>query len=260
MYFTPDSSIVKHCEQCGAVLPPKRKRFCNKTCNSAWRTANYRVGDVFVCQHCGETFRPKAKDRTRFCSRTCSYAHLTLHGRPERRKPQAQWPTCEICGEPASTRQAKTCSEQCRTEYNRRKSRAHLDSQKTFKPRPCKECGQVFTPEYGSKRRCFCSDECMQKQGRRIGKATRKARLRNAKTAEPIDPILVFKRDGWQCKLCGCKTPKRLRGTTDDSAPELDHVVPLALGGGHSYANTQCLCRKCNSVKGATIAGQLGLL
>ncbi len=263
MYSTPESPIVKHCEQCGAVLPPKRKRFCSKTCNSAWRSAHYRFDTAFVCEHCGVTFNPKASNRTRFCSRDCSYAHLKLHGRPERRKPRAPsepWPTCEICGKPASIRTAKTCSDECHAEYKRRYSRVLSASKKAIKPRPCKECGTVFTPEYGDQRRAFCSSECMRKQQRRIGKATRKARMRKAARTEAVDWLAVFNRDGWRCKLCGCRTPKRLRGTTDDRAPELDHIVPLAHGGEHSYANTQCLCRKCNQEKGASVAGQLPLV
>jgi 5-methylcytosine-specific restriction endonuclease McrA len=45
-----------------------------------------------------------------------------------------------------------------------------------------------------------------------------------------------------------------------DDAPELDHIVPLACGGAHTYQNTQCTCRECNGRKGATILGQLRLL
>ena len=65
--------------------------------------------------------------------------------------------------------------------------------------------------------------------------------------------MVVLARDGWRCKLCGKRTPKRLRGTTHPDAPEIDHIIPLALGGAHSYANTQCSCRDCNGKKGARV-------
>ena len=39
----------------------------------------------------------------------------------------------------------------------------------------------------------------------------------------------------------------------------LDHIVPLAAGGAHSYANVQCAHFICNSVKGAGGIGQLRL-
>lgn len=38
-------------------------------------------------------------------------------------------------------------------------------------------------------------------------------------------------------------------GSTDH--PEIDHILPLALGGTHSPANLQVLCRPCNRSKGA---------
>jgi len=67
---------------------------------------------------------------------------------------------------------------------------------------------------------------------------------------ERIDPIKIFKRDNWKCKLCDIDTPRTLRGTIEDNAPELDHIMPLALGGSHTANNVQCLCRKCNCDKG----------
>lgn len=66
---------------------------------------------------------------------------------------------------------------------------------------------------------------------------------------ENVNPIKVFERDKWKCQICGVKTPRRLRGKYDDNAPELDHIMPLSLGGARSYMNTQCACRKCNSDK-----------
>jgi len=67
---------------------------------------------------------------------------------------------------------------------------------------------------------------------------------------ETINPYVVFERDSWTCQHCGKVTPESLRGTLDDLAPELDHILPVAFNGAHSYFNTQCLCRKCNSIKG----------
>ena len=73
---------------------------------------------------------------------------------------------------------------------------------------------------------------------------------------ETVDPLGVFERDGWRCQLCGARTPKERRGTYHDRAPELDHILPLSKGGEHSYANTQCACRRCNHGKGAEPMGQ----
>jgi 5-methylcytosine-specific restriction endonuclease McrA len=121
----------------------------------------------------------------------------------------------------------------------------------------CRECGIEFIPSFGNKHRSYCSNKCIKRRRGRVEKARRRALMRNGGNVERFDPLNVLQRDQWRCQLCGVKTPKRLRGTLGDNAPELDHIVPLAMGGDHTIANTQCLCRKCNQQKGATIAGQM---
>lgn len=80
-------------------------------------------------------------------------------------------------------------------------------------------------------------------------KAMRNARKRGAGRVESINPLKVFARDGWRCQMCNRDTPQALRGTIDPQAPELDHLVALALGGTHTWDNVACLCRRCNQLK-----------
>lgn len=51
----------------------------------------------------------------------------------------------------------------------------------------------------------------------------------------------VFERDQYRCK--GCETHLDLT---------VDHIVPVALGGGDDFHNLQTLCRTCNAKKGAS--------
>ena len=74
---------------------------------------------------------------------------------------------------------------------------------------------------------------------------------------EEIDPLEIFERDKWRCRLCRRKTPQELRGTREPNAPELDHIIPLSLGGPHTRKNVQCLCATCNRKKSAKYEGQL---
>lgn len=124
----------------------------------------------------------------------------------------------------------------------------------------CMECGNEFV-RFLSGTRKFCTKICSSKAAKsyestkrrkRISYAKRRDRLKGQKV-ENVDPFVVFDRDSWTCQICRIETPKYLRGTNDDRAPQLDHVIPLAKGGMHSYANTQCLCRKCNIFKGDKI-------
>jgi 5-methylcytosine-specific restriction endonuclease McrA len=34
---------------------------------------------------------------------------------------------------------------------------------------------------------------------------------------------------------------------------ELDHIIPLAMGGSNTARNIQVLCERCNREKGATL-------
>lgn len=104
----------------------------------------------------------------------------------------------------------------------------------------------------------YCSPRCYDRVQRDDGNRSRARRF--GVPYEQIDPIEVFGRDRWRCQICGRKTPKSRRGTLADNAPELEHRIPMALGGPHTMANVQCACRRCNMAKGARrVVGQLPL-
>lgn len=72
----------------------------------------------------------------------------------------------------------------------------------------------------------------------------RRARLKSV-FIESVDPIKVYERDGWTCKICGGKVVR--------SDASLDHIKAISIGGEHSYANVQTAHRLCNSRKGAKV-------
>lgn len=165
-------------------------------------------------------------------------------------KPEKVILYCEICGEKIIGRGKHACSNECRMEMERRRSFQNNKSKKLLIERKCKECEKLFIPEYGNKRRDFCSDKCLGKFTRRGNPRKNKERAdRFGVLYEYINVFRVFDRDGWRCQICGKKTPKKNRGTCYSNAPELDHRVPMSKGGGHIYENVQCACRKCNGLK-----------
>jgi 5-methylcytosine-specific restriction endonuclease McrA len=82
----------------------------------------------------------------------------------------------------------------------------------------------------------------------RAANQRRRARLMGA-FVEDVDHQVVFERDNWTCRLCGKLCDNTVKFPHVD-APTLDHIVPLANGGEHSYANAQTLCMSCNCAKG----------
>ncbi|KAB2792875.1 HNH endonuclease [Brucella anthropi] len=281
----PANDNRRVCEQCGIVMDgPISKRYCGKACSSkAKRIRDKDAGKhhndgapEHVCEHCGEIFR-RRKDKNnavRFCSRECGFAAKS-NLRPEQNiSPDLREEAnkfivavriarciCLQCGNrfDGVNLGERYCSEECSADYQRARYIADNDNGRDRSPRPCATCGTEFAPQYGDRRRRFCSLECSAKSD--DAKASRKASKmrRRCAAVEVVDPIKVFDRDSWRCQLCGTKTPRKLRGTYDDRAPELDHIIPISCGGEHSYRNTQCACRKCNAAKSATPMGQLRL-
>jgi hypothetical protein len=279
--FLTKRAIASKCADCQKPCRRDAKR-CSP-CHVAWKVAAPRGADgrfpgILVnrsCRFCGGQFEPR-DSKSVYCSRECAYADPKWRGdrfrflaekRAEKiadrqRQRAAITALCVSCGQefPCGTRGRKACSRECLTKWLRAAAIQHY--RRTRRPDPgmcrCRECDAQFEPVYPSKHRSFCSAECLETYSNRIGRAQRRARMLEA-VREPVDPIAVCERDGWRCQLCGVSTPRRLRGTHFDNAPEMDHIIPLALGGSHTYTNVQCACRRCNSIKGARPLGQLRL-
>jgi len=206
-----------------------------------------------ICAHCATTFTPKRTDRIMYCCRDCAFGHRRAIAV---NKPPPVPLACVCC----STRierglRCRECSKaRARLEARRIAATKHRPT-----PRICVECGLTFVAEYGTKLRRFCSEACGNKASKRISRVKAKA-VKRAATVEAVSHARVFARDGWLCHICGGRTDKARRGTYHPNAPELDHIVPLAKGGAHSYANTACAHRKCNAAKSDTIMGQPSLL
>lgn len=146
----------------------------------------------------------------------------------------------------------------------------------------CSSCGVTFErrpapPSRATPRPC-CSKRCAQRLGAlatnlarwgetapgthrakdRARCARRRARIA-AQIVETVDPDVVLERDGWRCHLCRKRIDRSLDGNAP-WGPTIDHLVPLADGGPHSYANVAAAHRLCNvrRVRGGVV--QLALL
>ncbi len=251
---------VRSCPHCGApVIGRVDKVYCSDACKKAAKDRRqYGRGRAkeCVCRQCEKTFHPKASNRTSFCSRECSEQHKRDNAKGSLRKvyiPKPKTPRpCVVCGVVFLSHSAHVCSDACTKERASVLARQAANDNHVPPTCTCAECGDTFTPAYGDTRRTYCSPACMRRATRRAGKQVRRARIK-ATAIEPVYCMRVFARDGWRCMMCGIDTPYAKRGTYAPDAPELDHIVPLALGGPHTYANTQCACRACNQAKGASL-------
>lgn len=251
-----ESCAHSNCKHCGKAfkLARDRKIFCSADCRNA-----ARARALCTCKYCGKQYKPKSVDRTTFCSRACHFGHKTANasGAHVARYCAVHFGACVVCGIGFASRLPKTvCSRVCELRRGRARNvtaaiALHKQAAAVIS---CDECRAQFCPMYGSKHASLCSPcrDLRKRAQKRTGRIARRA-MERAAHVESVDPFKVFERDGWACRLCGTPTPRLKRGTYDDDAPELDHVIPLAKGGEHTYANTQCACRKCNGLKGDEI-------
>lgn len=232
----------------------------------------------FVCCGCRQRIvraLPPTRDiRTHYCCLGCKMWAFNHKENPAVRVPRRRresrepkpFPICLICGSACSRRDAKTCSSVCSEERNRRLAREQHALAFPLRARDITcinpRCRKVFSYTFreGDGRAKYCSLRCSKRHHRR-GQNHPESRARRAGVpyVYGIKPEQVFERDGWRCQLCGCKTPKRLRGKNKLTSPELDHIIPFAAGGGHTWDNVQCACRRCNGKKNASPRGQLRL-
>jgi len=234
----PKLAYVRDCKCCGErfVTVQKLRVHCSDICMNRYSRPLVRTRTkphTLICKSCNETFDSE-KETTRYCSVRCGHDARSKRAAKDRkrREPIRQ----EILSLRSIARKPKEYSSKV----------IALEDRLTRPDTNCVECGSVIPGR--SNRVKFCSEFCDKRNQRRRNKLRRKARFRAARV-ETVDPMAVFDRDNWTCVACGIDTPRELRGTCEDNAPELDHIYPLAKGGEHSYRNTQCLCRRCNRNK-----------
>jgi 5-methylcytosine-specific restriction endonuclease McrA len=259
------------CIDCGG--PCARTRGA-KRCRNCYGLHAKRVAELNnqrTCCHCGVVFRMKQSGKTKglYCTRKCAaLAQRDAGKRPPPTPPsyykgsgkhcRVRFPTCLDCGRVYTARRKGERCHAC----------LEIKQAKRLSPRYCVVCKAVELERKQGLRLCAHCGEIARaiarKKGRRVrrrkyGKDWRQIARTRGVAYEPVNRLTVFERDGWICQLCGKPTnPKAPR--THNSAPSLDHRIPISLGGPHLYSNVQCAHLKCNVMKGnRSERGQLPL-
>lgn len=223
------------------------------------------------CECCGKEFKPK-RDRRRkyvvqkYCSPECAASSIRLYDdpldKPTLTRPRKIYPiNCSICGKVfiARNKATRVCpNDECKKKEARQKAVEYdkRTSNKDTCPRNCKECGKLFEPVYGMKRRVFCSEECSTKHSKKAewykamkkrNNRTRRARINSVPSIYYNDKD-IFVRDGWVCGICGETVDENLIYPNPLSA-SIDHILPLSKRGCDTPDNVQLAHLICNSIK-----------
>lgn len=189
-----------------------------KTCGDRFEYLGLKDKKIKVkCKTCG---RISVRDRTNLVKRKIICTHCL-----------------------AEEREAKRIAEQ------RKKEEQKAEAMRVS--RACPVCGNVFHSEYKNAK--YCSDKCKRKAHLdRYGSNYRERAKRYGVYYDPdVTRMKVIKRDHGICQICGkkCNPKDKSWGSSGPDYPTLDHIIPLAKGGTHTWDNVQCACAMCNSEK-----------
>lgn len=118
----------------------------------------------------------------------------------------------------------------------------------------CPVCGGIVT------RGTYCSKRCKEKAHNKTNEVRRNRLINKSRCDSTITLEKLWDRDGGVCQLCGTmcdrKDYEEREGcfVAGNDYPSIDHIVPLALGGSHTWDNVQLAHRRCNSVKGKRVS------
>lgn len=213
------------CQRCSKPLnglqAKRGQKYCSQACSTRDKSEH---GDAVTCKQCGQAFNAK-RDRATYCGNDCRQRALATDG---------------------MLRNERTC-----------KWASHL----TYSN--CHECGALICWKAP---KAFCSSACSSRGRGRLDYARnperfkraahrRRARIKEA-FVEDVDATKVYERDKWMCHICGKKVRKKPRFPRDPHMASLDHLIPLDLGGAHSYANVACAHLRCNLKKHTSATGE----
>ena len=254
---------MKICSVDGCDKPVQAKGLCNTHYKRLQRlgdplacvkeTKPHKPAPVAVCPVCGKEFKSHIEHgnrRKKYCSPEC-YENAKGIGSST----NLCWKKCEHCGKlfvarPAFKKYCNECKQQNAShKLSYMKTDKHINKTHVGK---CVVCGKKFINNYGEKKRIYCSGECRNKsetnkQSNADAQRRRKARkLQNA--CIPYKRLDIYERDQWICGICGKFVDIALKHPHPMSA-SIDHIIPLAKGGGDAPDNVQLAHLICNSRK-----------
>lgn len=199
------------------------------------------------CAYCGKEFTGR---RRKYCSKECNDEAYKARMRANYKWISVRHTHCDMCGKELPPRRIRFCSVECGHRWHNIKNGWVLDHGELTKT--CCVCGKEF--KTWKTRKDTCSEKCS-----RIMKNQKHDFRRDAKSG--IELRKLAERDGQICHLCGepvqwddfeQKGDYKVFG---NKYPSIDHVLPISLGGQHSWDNVRLAHRQCNSMKGNRFIG-----
>lgn len=243
-YIDKNTKAQFKCNVCGGIFERTPTKMSDK--NSVGQCPLCKLTEPRVCPKCGR--KHINKHRRWLCEECANEVSKTYEL------------SCSNCGKDfvSKNKDKLTCSYECMLEFGK----ALRKNEYKPKTKECKNCGANFVTEYGKTNEDFCSDKCrrrMKNRKRRLyEKNIRMARaINNGRVDKDITLDRLSARDNGLCHICNKKVDEEDYIINDegylicgDMYPSIDHVIPIAKGGTHTWDNVKLAHRLCNSYKG----------
>ena len=186
------------------------------------------------CKDCGTVF-----NRSMISIRKGSVSCPTCMAAEAKRKAQAKLEADKE--RKAEAERIKAAKEKVKAERQAERERIRIE-----RIHPCPVCGDpTDRPKYCSVR---CSNKVMNKRK----ELKRRNLIKTVMVDKDITVEGLFRRDEGVCSICGKRCNYEDYTVVDgiticgDWYPSIDHIIPLAKGGLHSWDNVQLAHRRCN--------------
>lgn len=205
---------------------------------------------IVECRECCRPFE-KYFPSERYCSDGCRKE--ANHRRARAKGPYgAKAATCSDCGKSVwrgSTSSANPTCRECRAS-SAKPQRVAVDRRPRIVVGLCERCRSEIV-DVANRRRRFCSRTCYEAWA--IATLTnptpkRDHRGRISRTVRQRLLRAVIERDGKRCAICRRPVDLSLCGR-DHLGPTLDHVIPVAEGGGDDLPNLRLAHMICNATR-----------
>lgn len=252
-YKNATTKVTLKCNRCKStfeILPDSIKRKKYKGCTNC----NLKI---YKCSDCNKEigiyndikYKYGRGDNTRYyCSELCFI--------------KSESKECKVCKNMFLSKYnaQKTCSIECKDKLNQFNiDKQYKQRRMKFKSqvKKCKYCGEEFKTTFKRQLAEYCSEECGKKMQNRNKDIHRRHKIReNGKVDSDITLPKLFENYKGICSICGDKCnyddyieTKEGHFIAGDEYPSIDHIIPIAKGGTHTWNNVQLAHRKCNTIK-----------
>lgn len=252
--------MLRKCVICGKEFNASGStKTCSEECRYVrrinkkyeWRYSHTDINrlETKTCVICGKSFVPSQNSLQVTCSDECR----KIHNR-EKCKRNYYKSSKHYSREEWLAIQRQRGAKQREETKLKKKEQREQEKKEKIRTGICIVCGKEFTTLNPAQ--VTCSSEC----GKRWKYHKKDRRTKGKVVDNDITLEALYNRDSGVCYLCGCKCNWDDKTVTSEgytitgpTYPTIEHVLPLAMGGLHSWKNIRLACFKCNSTKGATV-------